>query len=83
MASTLLKSTRPALVEGVGSGGSGPFGSALSVEPKQFHDVVGYYNRFDIFDLKVDRSAREPARYLETATPAVVIDSEDTRPERS
>ena len=25
------------------------------VEPKQFHDVVGYYNRFDVFDLKVTR----------------------------
>jgi len=25
------------------------------VEPKQFHDTVGYYQRFDIFDMKVDR----------------------------
>ena len=25
------------------------------VVPKQFHDVVGYYNRFDVFDLKVNR----------------------------
>ena len=23
---------------------------AQCVEPKQFHDVVGYYNRFDVFD---------------------------------
>lgn len=39
--------------------------TALSVEPKQFHDLVGYYNRFDIFDFRVDRSRREPARFFE------------------
>lgn len=39
--------------------------TALSVEPKQFHDVVGYYNRFDIFDFRVDRSHRNPARFAE------------------
>ena len=40
--------------------------TALSVEPKQFHDVVGYYNRFDIFDLHVDRSKRDPARFADS-----------------
>jgi aliphatic nitrilase len=40
--------------------------TSLSVEPKQFHDVVGYYNRFDIFDLQIDRSRREPARFSES-----------------
>lgn len=39
---------------------------ARCVEPKQFHDVVGYYNRFDIFRLAVDRTPREPATFLET-----------------
>ena len=29
---------------------------ARCIEPKQFHDVVGYYNRFDIFRLDVDRT---------------------------
>lgn len=35
------------------------------VEGKQYHDVVGGYQRLDIFDLKVDRSRREPARFTE------------------
>ncbi|KAL1634041.1 hypothetical protein SLS56_002633 [Neofusicoccum ribis] len=30
------------------------------VEEKQFHDVVGGYQRLDIFDLTVDRTRREP-----------------------
>ncbi|MGY8634851.1 carbon-nitrogen hydrolase family protein [Bradyrhizobium sp. 14AA] len=37
------------------------------VEPKQFHDVVGYYNRFDIFDLSVDRTRLAPAKFLDEA----------------
>lgn len=36
--------------------------SALVV-PKQFHDVVGYYNRFDIFQLHVDRTAKAPINF--------------------
>jgi aliphatic nitrilase len=40
---------------------------AQSVEPKQFHDVVGSYNRFDIFTLSVDRTARRPATFLDEA----------------
>ena len=31
------------------------------VVPKQFHDVVGYYNRFDVFGLTVDRRSLAPA----------------------
>lgn len=41
------------------------------VEPKQFHDVVGYYNRFDIFRLNIDRGPQEPARFL----PEAICDS--------
>jgi len=39
---------------------------AAGVEPKQFHDVVGYYNRFDIFHLSVDRSENRPIRFAGT-----------------
>ncbi|KAJ9668028.1 hypothetical protein H2201_001834 [Coniosporium apollinis] len=35
------------------------------VEGKQYHDVVGGYQRFDVFDLKVDRSRRTPATFTE------------------
>src|SRR5262249_46823806 len=38
---------------------------AHAVEPKQFHDLVGGYNRFDMFTLSVDRSARRPATFIE------------------
>jgi aliphatic nitrilase len=42
------------------------------VEPKQFHDVAGYYNRFDIFKLTVNRSANMPLDYddIVSARPA-------------
>lgn len=33
------------------------------IEPKQFHDVVGYYNRFDVFDLTVRRRRQQPATF--------------------
>ncbi|MDA8110469.1 MAG: carbon-nitrogen hydrolase family protein [Betaproteobacteria bacterium] len=35
----------------------------LCVEPKQFHDVVGGYNRFDVFDLKVNRARLQPIAF--------------------
>jgi predicted amidohydrolase len=33
------------------------------IEPKQYHDIIGGYNRFDIFKLNVDRSALQPAHF--------------------
>ena len=40
------------------------------VEPKQFHDVVGYYNRFDVFKLTVDRSSNRPITFVASHEPA-------------
>lgn len=37
------------------------------VEPKQFHDIVGYYNRFDVFNVEIDRRRLTPARFLPEA----------------
>lgn len=39
------------------------------VEPKQFHDVSGGYNRFDIFQLTVNRTAQRPVRFDDPANP--------------
>ncbi|KAL6712136.1 hypothetical protein ACN47E_000013 [Coniothyrium glycines] len=35
------------------------------VEGKQYHDVVGGYQRLDVFDLRVDRSRRDPVTFTE------------------
>lgn len=35
------------------------------VEGKQYHDVVGGYQRFDIFDLKVNRSRKQPVTFVD------------------
>ena len=38
---------------------------AACVEGKQYHDVVGGYQRFDVFDLQVDRRRRGPAVFID------------------
>ncbi|HYB69821.1 MAG TPA: carbon-nitrogen hydrolase family protein [Candidatus Bathyarchaeia archaeon] len=40
------------------------------VEPKQFHDVVGSYNRFDVFDLTIDRTRLRPVTWRPAAEPS-------------
>lgn len=41
------------------------------IEPKQFHDVVGYYNRFDVFQLHVDRRRLQPVTWAVSEAPAL------------
>jgi nitrilase len=33
---------------------------AAAIEPKQFHDIVGYYQRFDLFEVSVDHRRQRP-----------------------
>jgi aliphatic nitrilase len=37
---------------------------SLCVEPKQFHDVAGYYNRFDVFNLNAHASGWHRSDFL-------------------
>jgi nitrilase len=50
---------------------------AKCVEPKQFHDVAGYYNRFDVFSFSVDRTHRDPATFVDMPEPQIL--GNDTR----
>lgn len=40
------------------------------IQPKQMHDIIGAYNRFDIFDLRVDRRPRASASFRDEPDPA-------------
>jgi len=54
---------------------------AESVEPKQFHDVIDYYNRFDIFRLEVNRSPNQPIHFLAEPSPNLPPASGETDPD--
>ncbi len=51
------------------------------IEPKQYHDIIGHYNRFDIFSLEVNRrpqsalTLRDIAQVREREEPASGLDA--------
>src|SRR5699024_7593931 len=52
------------------------------IEPKQFHDIVGYYNRFDVFELSVARKRLEPIQFRDTTTVQNEVTQDSQQQER-
>ena len=38
------------------------------IQPRQMHDITGHYNRFDVFDLHVNRRSLQPAVFHDPAS---------------
>ena len=53
---------------------------SLCVEPKQFHDVAGYYNRFDVFNLNVTRKRLAPIAFSDETDHEVPLPLSSTKP---
>ena len=54
---------------------------AATVEPRQLHDVAGYYNRFDVFRLTVNRTANRPVTFVDSDTAPEAASAELERAE--
>ena len=52
----------------------------LCIEPKQYHDIIGHYNRFDIFNLEVNRRVQSPLSFHESLRDAEPTDDHENPP---
>jgi len=47
------------------------------LQPRQMHDITGHYNRFDIFDLRVNRRPQQAAQFLNDAPESENLNAEE------
>ena len=51
------------------------------IQPKQMHDIIGHYNRFDVFDLRVNRTGQSPVTLIDAPALAAIPVSPRSSPE--
>ncbi|HUH86541.1 MAG TPA: carbon-nitrogen hydrolase family protein [Pusillimonas sp.] len=50
------------------------------IQPRQMHDITGHYNRFDVFDLRVNRQPQQAAQFSDQPRGANLDFDEETDP---